>query len=207
MKTSDNEFVFNNISRLADILRTECETLCEVIDFEDDMEVIVRKVSALEDDADNVYHDITYYYVENKLADDKEAMILLTMAEAIEDTTDKVDELARDLVRYNITSIKDNAFSSIKSCESAANKLIELIMTMRKNNKVDSPYKKIIELDHFKVENNKLYDNQMRKLFTKETDPIEVIKWKDIYSSLRSIFESYEYVAELCSKYLIFQGW
>ncbi|MBR6484591.1 MAG: hypothetical protein IKT14_06185, partial [Clostridiales bacterium] len=122
MKTSDNEFVFNNISRLADILRTECETLCEVIDFEDDMEVIVRKVSALEDDADNVYHDITYYYVENKLADDKEAMILLTMAEAIEDTTDKVDELARDLVRYNITSIKDNAFSSIKSCESAANK-------------------------------------------------------------------------------------
>ncbi|MBO4242541.1 MAG: hypothetical protein J5883_04610 [Clostridiales bacterium] len=207
MKTSDNEFVFNNISRLADILRTECETLCEVIDFEDDMEVIVRKVSALEDDADNVYHDITYYYVENKLADDKEAMILLTMAEAIEDTTDKVDELARDLVRYNITSIKDNAFSSIKSCESAANKLIELIMTMRKNSKVDSPYKKIIELDHFKVENNKLYDNQMRKLFTKETDPIEVIKWKDIYSSLRSIFESYEYVAELCSKYLIFQGW
>ena len=207
MKTSDYEFVFNNISRLADILRTECETLCEIIDFEDNIEVIVRKVSALEDDADTVYHEITYYYVETKLAEEKEAMMLLTIAGAIEDTTDLVDELARDLIRYNITSIRDNAFSSIKSCESAANKLIELVMTMRKNSKVDSPYKKIIELDHFKVENNKVYDNQMKKLFTNEKDPIEVIKWKDIYTSLRSIFESYEYISELCEKYLIYKGW
>ena len=126
---------------------------------------------------------------------------------AFESGDKSVDELARDLIRYNITSIRDNAFSSIKSCESAANKLIELVMTMRKNSKVDSPYKKIIELDHFKVENNKVYDNQMRKLFTNEKDPIEVIKWKDIYTSLRSIFESYEYISELCEKYLIYKGW
>jgi len=207
MKPADHDFVFNNICRLSDVLRTECETLCEIIDFEYDIEVIARKVSALEDDADNIYHEITYYYVEKRLADDKEAMMILTIADAIEETTDLVDELARDLIRYNITSIKDNAFSSIKSCGSAANKLIELINTVRKNSKVDSPYKKIIELDHFKVENNKVYDNQMRKLFTNEKDPIEVIKWKDIYASLRSIFVSYEHISDLCGKYLFFKGW
>ena len=203
MNTSDREFVFSNLYRLTEILQKECEALCDVIEFEDDIETIVRRVGALEDDADNAFHDITYYYVENKLSDDKEAMLLLNVAEAVETCTDQVDELSKDLFRYNVTSIKDNAVSSIISTESASNKLLELIMSMKKMDKLDSPFKKIIELDHFKVESDKIYDNQMRKLFLNEKEPVEIIKWKDIYTSLRSIFFAYEKVSELCGRYLI----
>ena len=104
MNTSDREFVFSNLYRLTEILQKECEALCDVIEFEDDIETIVRRVGALEDDADNAFHDITYYYVENKLSDDKEAMLLLSVAEAVETCTDQVDELSKDLFRYNVNS-------------------------------------------------------------------------------------------------------
>lgn len=203
MKVSDKEYIFDSLTQMAEILQKECNALCGIIDFEDDPETVAKKVGILENDADEINHAINYYYKDNNLNEDREAYSLFEILVTLEQCTDDIDELARDFVRYHVTEIKDNAVASLINTEAAASKLIEILFAMRKIDKAHSPFREILELDHFKVESSKHYDIHMMKLFMTEKDPIEVIKWKDIYMSIRRVFETYEDIAELCARYVL----
>ena len=41
----------------------------------------------------------------------------------------------------------------------------------------------------------------MNKLFGREKDPIEIMKWERIYRSIYAVFEAYEQVSITCAKY------
>lgn len=204
MKVSERSYVFDGILHLAETLKDECDLMCEVIDCIEDVETISKRVSILEDDADNIAHEITYFYDDHKLVEDKEAMAVYDIVLAIEECTDKVDDLVKDLVRMNVTNMKDNAVVSIINAEAASAKLMDVIFAIKDYDGIHKPFKEIIELDHFKIESEKMYDIHMRKLFSSNDDILDIIRWKEIYMSFRELFESYEDISEKCSKYIMY---
>ncbi len=205
MLQSDRDHIFDLILRMSECLKQECNILCELIDLDEDFETVSKRISISEDDADNLMHEIHYYYLDQSLADGKDSTALLEVAESVERCTDTVDDIAKDFVRYNVSKVRDNAVASIISANAAAQKLIEVIFAVRNMTKTDTPFKVIFELDHFKIESDKLFDLQMQKLFENEKDPIEIIKWKDLYNSFRKLFDDFEEVAEICSRYSLYQ--
>ena len=206
MKDSDREYIFTEILKLTAILQKECLEICELIEFADDAQTIAKKVSSHEEDADTLIHELNYYYGETRLSEDNEGRALYLVADAIEGCTDLVEELAKDFVRFNVTSLKDNSVSDILNIERAASKLTELIVKLRRADKANSAYMDIIELDHFEVEAGKTYDINLTKLFRTEIDPVNVIKWQRIYESIYAVFDGYEKISEVCAKYNLTWG-
>ena len=204
MKESDREFIFNAINRVCQALISEAEVLCELIDDES-FESVSRHISSIEDDADSVTHDLQYYYQENRLYRDPEAMQLYEIMSAVEKCTDIVEDIANTFIRLNIACIKDNIVSSFMSTGTGAVKMDELINSIRHMNKVDTPIKNIIELDHYSVEYKRIYHINMNRLYDNGNDPIEVMRWTAVYEAFKVLFEQYEVVAECCGKYCFLQ--
>ncbi|MBQ7274714.1 MAG: DUF47 family protein [Clostridiales bacterium] len=203
MREADREYVFTCISRLCQTLISECEVLCEFIDEEGDVDHITRHIASLEDDADNIKHDLQFYYQENKLYKDQDCMIIFEIISSIEDCTDKIYDIAKTFIRLNIPEVKDNIVSSFMSAGTGAVRMAELMNTIRRLNKVDTPVRDIIELDHFSVEYNRIYEINMKKLYVDGTDPLEVMRWTAVYDAFKKLFEGYEAVAEACGKYCL----
>ena len=200
MKEAYNEYVFSSISRICQSLISEAEVLCELIDGES-FEAVGRHVASIEDEADNIKHEVQFYYQENRLYRDPEAMLLYEVLSAVEKCTDIMEEISKIFMRLNIACIKDNIISSFISAGSGAVKMAELINSLHRMNKVDSPIKDIIELDNYSVEYKKLYDINMNKLYDNGNDPIDVMRWTAVYEAFKELFEQYEAVAESCGQY------
>ena len=203
MKESDREYVFTAINRICQSLISEAEVLCELID-DGDFVSVSRHISSIEDDADNVKHDIQYYYQDNKLFRDPEALLIYDIVSSIENCTDIIYDISKAFIMLNITSIKDNIVSSFMSAGTGAVTMTGLINCLRRMNRFDTPIKELIELDNFSVEYKKIYEINMNKLYVDGNDPIEVMRWTYIYNSFKDLFVAYETVAEHCGKYCIF---
>lgn len=204
MKESDREYVFTSLSRLCQSLISEAEVLCELIDDDGDFDSVVRHISSLEDEADNIIHEIQYYYQENRLFRDPDCMMILDIVMAVEACTDLIYDIAKTFIRLNIYEVKDNIVSSFMSAGSGAVKMAELMNRFRRMNKADTPIKDLIELDHYSVEYKKIYELNMKKLYVDGTDPLEVMRWTAVYDAFMKLFEGYEHVAECGGKYCLF---
>ena len=204
MKESDREYVFTSLSRLCQSLISEAEVLCELIDDDGDFDSVVRHISSLEDEADNIIHEIQYYYQENRLFRDPDCMMILEIVLAVEACTDLIYDIAKTFIRLNIYEVKDNIVSSFMSAGSGAVKMAELMNRLRRMNKADTPIKDLIELDHYSVEYKKIYELNMKKLYVDGTDPLEVMRWTAVYDAFMKLFEGYEHVAECGGKYCMF---
>ncbi len=203
MKESDREYVFSAINRMNQSLISEAEVLCELIDGAD-FESVCRHIASLEDDADNVKHDVQYYFQENRLFREPEAMHLYDIASAVEKCTDVVEDIAKFFIVLNIKEIKDNIVSSFMSTGSGAVTMSVLLNSIRRMDKYDTPVKEIIELDHYSVEYKRIYDVNMSRLYVDGNDPMDVMRWTAVYGAFKGLFEAYEAVAEACGKYCIF---
>lgn len=201
MKGSERDVVFNSLIKISELLLKECESLAEIIDYTEDAPNVVKRVIAHEEDADDTLRELNFFFGENMLLEDSEARSVYLIIEAVELCTDQLEELARDFIRYDITSVRDNCVTSILDFERAAKKTCDLVFKLRDKDKINSPYKDIIELDQFKMEAKKLFDVNMNKLFSTEKDPIEIMKWERIYRSIYAVFEAYEQVSITCAKY------
>lgn len=202
MKETDREFIFASMSRICQSLISEAEVLCELID-DGDFDSVSRHVSSLENEADNIKHDVQYYLQDNKLIRDTEAMMLYEVLMSIENCTDLVEDISDTFTRLNITELKDSIISSFMSVGTGAVKMAELINSIHHMNKIDTPIKDLIELDHYSVEYKRIYDLNMKKLYVDGNDPLDVMRWTSVYDVFKELFTGYETVAECCGKYCI----
>lgn len=206
MTNSERDTIFGYIFSVCEILKKESQELLELIDYTYDAENISRKVSAYEEEADSVFHDIAFLYQNSNLICDPEAATLLELARGVEDCTDIIDELCTDFVRYNVTTIRDDIFALMVNITRASNKLTELMFSVKNMDKLNPPIKHIVELDNFKVEATKMLNDNLRVIFSSEENPIEVIRWKAIFDSIRSTYEAFEHVADTSAKSIFFSN-
>ncbi len=202
MKASDRDSIYNCIVSSCDTLCKSANLLCELIDSIEDRDSISKRISAFEDEADNIFHDARFYFGTNKLFEEKDAARFFTIMESVECVIDAVDELARDFCRYNITEMKENAISLIINIERASDEVMQLVVALNKSTNRSVYFKDVLELDNYKVEATKLYDINMNKLYSTETNPIEIMKWQAIYASILNVYEAFEDVAEASGKYI-----
>ena len=56
---------------------------------------------------------------------------------------------------------------------------------------------KVIEINRLENEGDRLHRRAVHALFTQEKDPLEVLKWKEVYENLESALDACEHVANI----------
>lgn len=122
---------------------------------------------------------------------------IYSLASGLDDILDLVDASSKCLFNYNVHTItaeaKELGFIILKSCETV-HKAISLLTG---KNKIEHIAEFCVEVNSLENEADHVRLEAIGKLFREEKDPIELIKWKEIYETLERVTDKCESVASI----------
>lgn len=122
---------------------------------------------------------------------DREDIQLLI--EQLDDTIDIVKDIADKMLMYQVGIASEGVVrlaEIVAKCLKHINKCISYMDSLKKNYiKVDGRVHEVIRLES---EADTIYHEEMAKLFKECSDPIEIIKWKEILAAMEDVIDGCE---------------
>lgn len=152
------------------------------------------QIHGIEHAADQKKHEMLAALVKEFITPiEREDIILIS--EAIDDVTDKIEDVMIRLYINNIKSIRPDALEFTKlitRCCKTLNKLVDEFKNFKKSKKL---YGLMVEIHTLEGEGDRLFIEAMRRLHTEVSDPLEVIAWREIYIYLEQCCDACERTA------------
>ncbi len=117
------------------------------------------------------------------------------IAKELDDITDAIEATAHRFRMFNVKKIRSEAVELTNLIVQGTEELYKLMVEL-KNFKTSKNMKNmVIEVNRIENCGDDMFRSAMHKLFVTETDPLEVIKWKEIYEFLENTLDACEDVA------------
>jgi len=159
----------------------------------------LKRIKSIEHRCDDLTHSISTRLNKSFITPfDREDIYLLSGA--LDDIVDLIDDAARAMVMYDVHESTAHARNFAGVIERMAVQLHEVVSMLAKPNGI-SP--RLVELHRLENEGDEIYHRAIAELFRNETDPLNVIKWKDIYEKLEATVDRCENVANIIESVII----
>ncbi|ABR33946.1 MULTISPECIES: DUF47 domain-containing protein [Clostridium] len=178
-----------NVEEGAKVLRESLNSLSNI-------ELNVSKIEELEHNGDRLVNVMVKELNDSFITPfDREDMYLLI--KRLDDILDLINSTIHRFVMFNVTEstepAKYLADMIIKSTKLISELMDELHLIAGKNNINE----KIVTINQIESEVDRLFRNTVGDLFRNEKDPIEIIKWKEIYQILENTIDKCEKIANI----------
>ena len=185
---------FDLYNRAAENIVAIAELLVELLDrFPDGADDLERRVKDLEHEGDRLTHDLVDLLNRTFVTPfDRDDMYRL--AGALDDVCDHIDEAASRVVSYGVEEIRLQAREQAQAIRRSAGKLADAVALLEGFQDSRAHLAELRELEH--VADRILHDS-VSSLFVARSDPLEVIRWKDIHESLEEAMNACEYAANV----------
>ena len=161
-----------------------------------------KEVHELENEADKNLHNILNYLIKDFVPPfDREDIIMLT--HAIDDLEDDIDEVVINIDIFGIEKVRENSKEFTILIKTACEKIKEMLTIFKNPKKYDEVHGCVIEVNELEDKGDKLYQQSIKNLFNTEKNPIEVIKWKNIYNCLENCLDSSERIANCVEEIIL----
>jgi predicted phosphate transport protein (TIGR00153 family) len=159
----------------------------------------LKRIKLIEHQCDDLTHSISTRLNKSFITPfDRED--IYTLSGALDDIVDLIDDAARAMVMYDVRESTAHARSFADVIERMAVQLHEVVSMLAKPNGI-SP--RLVELHRLENEGDDIYYRAIAELFRSQTDPLNVIKWKDIYEKLEAAVDRCENVANIIESVII----
>jgi uncharacterized protein len=125
---------------------------------------------------------------------------IFTLIVALDDVCDYVDAGARAMIMYGITEVTPHSIQLAKVIQSQA---MEIHSAVSMLSKPDGLNQHIVEIHRLENEADDVYFRAIGELFNKTTDPLTVIKWKELYEILENATDRCESVANIIESVIL----
>lgn len=158
-----------------------------------------KRIKDIEHACDNITHSIVTRLNTSFITPfDREDIYLLSGA--LDDILDLIDEVARVFVIYDIRQSTDYARRFADLLQRMAIQLHEVVMMLERPNGMTP---RLVELHRLENEGDDIYDAAVTELFRSTTDPLTVIKWKEIYEKMETAVDRCESSANIIESIII----
>ncbi len=125
------------------------------------------------------------------------------MARSLDDVMDAIDDAASLIPTYRIVKVRNGARELAALVLLQAEQLQPALGALEKRSGV-MDY--AVEINRLENEADRIYQRSIGELFDEETDPIMVIKWKEIFGMLEHATDAAEDVANLLENIVVKHG-
>ena len=125
------------------------------------------------------------------------------LSDALDVVIDRIEGVLHRMYFCNIQDMRPPALEMSKKIARACQRMHELILEFPELKRSKSLRKHIIEINAIEEEADQVFIESMRRLHVEETDPMQVIAWRDVYTFLEYSVDSVEHVADLVDAILI----
>lgn len=178
-----------NVDEAAKTLRDSLDSLSSIDDS-------VKKIEELEHNGDKLVGIVVKELNESFITPfDREDIYKLI--KRLDDIVDLINSTVHRFVMFNVTEKTEPARLLadllVKCTKDIVALMGELHLIGSKNNILD----KIITINKFESEADCIFRKAVGELFRTEKDPIEIIKWKEIYQILENTIDKCEKIANI----------
>jgi len=174
-----------NVERTGSLLR-------ELLDHFPEHSSLARDILICEQEGDRITHDIIHEMtVHGSKLDQRDAYEL---ARALDDVVDYAEETADSLELYGVEAPMEQAQELAGVLAGASEAVAAALTHLRAGDEVST---QLIEIHRLENEGDRISREAIASLFKSGTDPMVVIRWKDIFESLEQAIDSCETVAHV----------
>ena len=175
----DEQF-FDLFNQLADHLKTAAGLLNQLFADPQRTAELVKQIKDVEHQADVLTLSINTRIDKSFITPiDREDIHLL--ASRLDDVIDRLDGTARRVVMLHINEVREPAKQMANVICEAAEHIAIAVIAIKRPSEVSAQATKIKKLEE---EGDAIYHDAVGALFSGTPDPIEVIRWKEVYETL-----------------------
>ena len=153
----------------------------------------VRDIHAIEHYGDKLTHQIIEELNATFVTPlDREDIVGL--ASKIDDVTDVCYDVAEMISLYKVSAIRPAAVRQVQTLVQAAQEVVVVMRELEKLRGLEPHWIKVHTLEN---EGDAIFREAVADLFARTTDPVEVIKWKDIHGLIEVAVDRCEDVANI----------
>jgi uncharacterized protein Yka (UPF0111/DUF47 family) len=129
-----------------------------------------------------------------------------TLAKKIDDINDILNGIIRRMKVYRVKKISPVMVEFAGLIQEAVNGLSCAIHGLRDRKESNNVLKACMDVARLESHGDKLRNTALTELFDKEKDPIEIIKWKDIYQDAEAVLDVCKEVAHTLTAIMVKQA-
>ena len=153
----------------------------------------VRDIHAIEHHGDKLTHQIIEE-LNGTFVTPLDREDIIGLASKLDDVTDVCYDVAEMVSLYKVTSIRPAAIRQARTLVLAASEVVGSLQNLEKLKGLEPYWIKIHTLEN---EGDAVYREAVADLFAHSTDPVEIIKWKDIHALIEHAVDRCEDVANI----------
>jgi predicted phosphate transport protein (TIGR00153 family) len=158
-----------------------------------DVENKARDIHAIEHYGDKLTHQIMQE-LNGTFVTPLDREDIVGLASKLDDVTDVCHDVSEMVVLYKVRSIRPLAVQQAKVLVAAAEHLVIAMKDLEKLSGLEPHWIKIHTLEN---EGDQLFRTAVADLFAQSTDPVEIIKWKDLHGLIEVAIDRCEDVANI----------
>jgi predicted phosphate transport protein (TIGR00153 family) len=116
------------------------------------------------------------------------------LARSLDDVMDAIDASATVVRLYSIEHVRPDARELARVIQSSADEMVKALKALERRKGVAQA---AVEINRLENEADRLHQAAVRRLFEEERDPIEIMKWKEIFDFLEESTDRCEDVANV----------
>ena len=190
------EKFFELFEQQAEVLLEGARLLKNLFEDYTDLEQKRMHIEKTENQGDEIAHKILEKLNTTFITPmDREDIHALTSA--LDDILDFINATVQHMSLYRVQSVTPEALHLANIILRAAEETLELVKSMSDMKKTKGMKERWIEVNRLENEGDKVSRSAVAALFENGADPIEVIKWKDIYEHLETAIDKCEDAANI----------
>lgn len=188
----DEYFTF--FSQMTEKIQEASNGLVDMLnDSPANFEAHTKKIKKVEHECDELTHKVTTKLNSSFITPfDRED--IYTLSVALDDICDYIDAGARAIVMYDIREVSDDAKILARIIQDLAKAINAATAMLKKPNGMNQHF---VEIHRLENEADDVYFRAIGRLFKDEADPIQLIKWKELYEILENATDRCESVANI----------
>lgn len=188
-----DEKYFDQFTELARRIHESARILYRFFNGEAPVGPVADQIKRLEHECDEISHHILRG-IDRSFITPIDREDIHQLAVRLDDVIDLIDGTVRRLALFNISQPTPQSRRLSEVIVSATSETVEAVAQLRKQKGV---IEHCIRIKQFENEGDVAFHEAVASLFREKIDPIEVIKWKDIYENMEGCIDQCEAVAHV----------
>lgn len=155
-----------------------------------------RQIKDVEHEADHITHE-TVSKLHKTFVTPIDREYIYSLITKMDDILDLIYATCERILLYKIKSSTPEVIALVNTLEKAIEEVAKGVRGLRNLENSRSILDICIEINRLENEGDRIYRNAQSVLFNSPSDPIEIIKWKDIYETLEEAIDTCEDVANI----------
>ena len=155
-----------------------------------------KRIKDVEHEADLITHE-TVAKLNKTFVTPLDREDIHNLISSLDNILDHVEAAADKFSLYRISDVKSDAILLTDILSRTVQEVRNTVEQLRHLKGAESVLQHCIEINRLENEGDFVYRSAIAKLFEKGDDPLEVLKWKEVYESIENAIDSCEDVANV----------